>query len=66
MSYIKQKQSNVTLGYCEAKPEDCNNADLLADNLLRLARFSRNVMSRKENKFAMCIQANGEWINYIA
>lgn len=59
MTFIKQKNSSVTLRFCEVKPEDSKNLDLLANNYIRLATLSTKLPSRKANRFALCFQALG-------
>lgn len=60
MKYYNQKSNGVTFGYCEVKPTDSlNSTDLLCQDLLRLALFSRNVMLRKTNQISCCLQIVG-------
>ncbi|KAI7866487.1 uncharacterized protein EV154DRAFT_432717 [Mucor mucedo] len=60
MKYFNQKSNGVTLGYCEVKPTDSlNSIDLLCQDLVRLALFSRNIMFRKTNRISCCLQIVG-------
>ncbi|GAA5815775.1 hypothetical protein MFLAVUS_009290 [Mucor flavus] len=60
MKYYNQKSNGVTFGYCEVKPTDSlNSIDLLCQDLVRLALFSRNVMLRKTNHISCCLQIVG-------
>lgn len=61
MKHFDRKLSGTTLGYCEVKPSDSQaNVDLLCQDLVRLALFSRNVLLRKDNKIACCLQVVGK------
>ncbi|CAO0796102.1 unnamed protein product [Mucor circinelloides] len=61
MKHYGMKLSGTTLGYCEVKPADAqNDVDSLCTDLIRLAMFSRNIMSRKDDKIASSLQAVGK------
>ncbi|CEP09290.1 hypothetical protein [Parasitella parasitica] len=60
MKHYDRRLYGTTLGYCEVKPSDAHNdLECLCIDLIRLATFSRNVMSRKANKIACSLQAVG-------
>ncbi|KAI9247908.1 hypothetical protein EDC94DRAFT_625427 [Helicostylum pulchrum] len=60
MKYYNQKSNGMTFGYCEVKPTDSlNSIDLLCQDLVRLALFSRNIMLRKTNHISCCLQIVG-------
>jgi hypothetical protein len=66
MKYYSQKGQSVALGYCEVKPLDTiSKQDLLCKDLLRLGEFTRNIMNRKNNKLACCLQAVGNFFENL-
>lgn len=49
MISVPKKAENITLGYCEVKPQDVEaNAEMASADLVRLSIFSRDLMLRKE------------------
>lgn len=66
MKHYDMKLAGTTLGYCEVKPADAqHDVDNLCTDLIRLAIFSRNIMSRKDNKIACSLQAVGKKLNIV-
>ncbi|KAG2198538.1 hypothetical protein INT47_008642 [Mucor saturninus] len=60
IKHYDMKLSGTTLGYCGVKPADSqHDVDCLFTDLIRLAMFSPNTMSRKDNKIACSLQAVG-------
>ncbi|KAL7309288.1 hypothetical protein PS15m_011394 [Mucor circinelloides] len=65
MKHYDMKLSGTILGYCEVKPADAqHDVDSLCTDLIRLAIFSRNIMSRKNNKIACSLQAVGSHCSF--
>ncbi|KAG1142913.1 hypothetical protein G6F37_007290 [Rhizopus arrhizus] len=65
MKHYDMKLSGTTLGYCEVEPADAqHDIDGLCTDLIRLASFSRNIMSRKDNKIACSLQAVGSHCSF--
>ena len=57
---IQQKADIVTLGYVEVKPPDFeSNPELAFMDLVRLGRFSRRLMLRKNNRKVILVQCIG-------
>lgn len=66
MKHYDMKLSGTILGYCEVKPADAqHDVDSLCTDLIRLAIFSRNIMSRKNNKIACSLQAVGKKLKIV-
>ncbi|KAL7323355.1 hypothetical protein PS15p_211272 [Mucor circinelloides] len=65
MKHYDMKLSGTILGYCEVKPADAqHDVDSLCTDLIRLAIFSRNIMSRKNNKIVCSLQAVGSHCSF--